>query len=494
MATARLHARRFLMLLLALVLVACGGSSEVSVNSGSGTGTGTGTPGRGALVVSVSGLPQGTGGDLTVTGPNGFRQRVATSTTLTGLVPGTYTVVAGNVLTGSTTLSPQPVTQQVAVGSGTSSVAVTYSAAAAFALALREVVTGLAAPVHLTAPPNDSRLFVVERAGRVRIVQNGALLPTPFLDISALTTADGERGLLSMDFDPGYAANGRFYLYYTDLGGNIVIARYQVSAADPNLAGTTGAIVLTIPHPDFNNHNGGLLAFGPDGMLYLGVGDGGGEGDPSGHAQDPGTLLGKLLRIDVSNSGAQPYAIPPGNPFVGQAGRRGEIWATGLRNPWRFAFDPAAGNLYIADVGQDQREEIDVEPAASGGLNYGWNVTEGTMCFLAASCNTQGLTLPQLEYDHGPSGGCAVIGAYVYRGNAMPALRGRYLYSDLCSGWLRSFAFRDGVTEKLDWGIAAPGSVLSFGMDGQGELYLLADTFASGTSGKVFRIVDRSAP
>ncbi|TPQ41063.1 PQQ-dependent sugar dehydrogenase [Cupriavidus pinatubonensis] len=424
MTRARIAIRHAALLLMALILAACGGSGQVSINFG--------TPPASALAVVINGLPSGATGDVTVSGPAGYRQRLSSSATLSGLASGTYTVVAGNVLAGSMNFVPQPTTQQVTVGNGTASVTVTYGTSQPFALALQEVASGLSMPVFLTAPANDPRMFIVERAGRIRILQGGAMLATPFLDISALTTTDGERGLLSM-------------------------------------------------------------AFGPDGMLYLGTGDGGGStGDPAGNAQNLGSLLGKLLRIDVSQG--QPYTIASGNPFTGQPGRRGEIWASGLRNPWRFAFDRADGTLYIADVGQDRREEIDVAAAASGGQNYGWNRLEGSACFGAPTCSPDGTTLPQLEYNHDANGGCAVVGGYVYRGNAMPALRGRYLYSDLCSGWLRSFAFRDAAAEQLDWGITIPGSVLSFGMDAQGEIYVLADPTTSAGSGKVYRIVQRTTP
>ncbi|QYY30014.1 PQQ-dependent sugar dehydrogenase [Cupriavidus pinatubonensis] len=485
MTRARIAIRHAALLLMALILAACGGSGQVSINFG--------TPPASALAVVINGLPSGATGDVTVSGPAGYRQRLSSSATLSGLASGTYTVVAGNVLADSMNFIPQPTTQQVTVGNGTASVTVTYGTSQPFALALQEVASGLSMPVFLTAPANDPRMFIVERAGRIRILQGGAMLATPFLDISALTTTDGERGLLSMAFDPAYAANGRFYVYYTDTAGNITIARYQVSASNANVADPAATIVLTIAHPNFSNHNGGLVAFGPDGMLYLGTGDGGGStGDPAGNAQNLGSLLGKLLRIDVSQG--QPYTIASGNPFTGQPGRRGEIWASGLRNPWRFAFDRADGTLYIADVGQDRREEIDVAAAASGGQNYGWNRLEGSACFGAPTCSPDGTTLPQLEYNHDANGGCAVVGGYVYRGNAMPALRGRYLYSDLCSGWLRSFAFRDAAAEQLDWGITIPGSVLSFGMDAQGEIYVLADPTTSAGSGKVYRIVQRTTP
>ncbi len=243
--------------------------------------------------------------------------------------------------------------------------------------------------------------------------------------------------------------------------------------------------MITIAHRSFSNHKGGLVAFGPDGFLYLGTGDGGGGGDPSGNAQNLNALLGKMLRLDVSNaSAAQPYAIPPQNPFIGQAGRRGEIWAYGLRNPWRHAFDAATGLLYIADVGQDRIEEVNVAGVASAGLNYGWNITEGSQCYPGDPCNKQGITLPALEYAHDASGGCSISGGRVYRGSAIPELRGRYFYSDYCNGWLRSFLYAGGAaTDRVDWGIASVGQVLSFGEDAQGKLYVLA------ASGRAYRIV-----
>ncbi|MGV3654312.1 MAG: PQQ-dependent sugar dehydrogenase, partial [Noviherbaspirillum sp.] len=256
-------------------------------------------------------------------------------------------------------------------------------------LGLQAVASGLSSPLFLTAPAGDPRLFVVERPGRIRIVQDGALLPVPFLDIVDRTTVEGERGLLSMAFDPQYAANGFVYVFFTDAEGNIAVERFTVSASDPNVADPQSALrILSIAHPEFSNHNGGLLSFGPDGFLYIGTGDGGGGDDPNGNAQNPASLLGKLLRIDVSAaSAAQPYAIPPGNSFAGGAGGSPEIWALGLRNPWRYAFDAASGLLYIADVGQARREEINVADAAQGGLNYGWNIVEGTQCFSGTECN-----------------------------------------------------------------------------------------------------------
>jgi glucose/arabinose dehydrogenase len=342
-------------------------------------------------------------------------------------------------------------------------------------LALVPFASNLSSPTFLTAPPGDIRQFIVERAGRVLIVQNGALLAQPFLDLRAVTDVTGEGGLLSLAFDPGYAANGRFYVYRTNASHDIVVERYTVSS-DANRADPASKLtVIQIPHPGFTNHFGGLLAFGPDGFLYLGTGDGGSGGDPNGNAQNPASLLGKLLRLDVrSATQAAPYAIPPSNPYRSQAGKRPEIWALGLRNPWRFAFD--ADQLYIADVGQDAREEIDVEAAAQGGLNYGWNRMEGTSCYRTATCDSTGLTLPLLEYSHTSAADspCSITGGYVYRGAALPELAGRYFYSDYCAGFLRSFlAAGRSATEQREWSVAKVGQVVSFGQDGQGELYVV---------------------
>ncbi len=350
-------------------------------------------------------------------------------------------------------------------------------APAPLTLALRQVAHGLDAPVFATAPPGDARLFIVERAGRIRILQDGLVRSLPFLDISGRVSTAGEGGLLSMAFHPQFATNGQYFIYFTDSAGDIVVERRNVSG-NPSLSDPATALeIIRIAHPNFSNHYGGLAAFGPDGYLYLGTGDGGGAGDPPRNAQNLGSLLGKMLRLDVDGARAgAPYAVPATNPFAGEPARRGEVWAYGLRNPWRYAFDGA--QLYIADVGQDRREEVDIAAATQGGLNYGWNIMEGTLCYGAAACDSTGLAPPALEYDHGAAdaNGCSITGGYVYRGRALPELAGRYFYSDYCAGFLKSFlAAGAGVLEQTDWRIPAIGRVVSFGRDADGELYLITD-------------------
>ena len=352
------------------------------------------------------------------------------------------------------------------------------------AIRLQEVAGGLASPVFLTAPAGDARLFVVEQPGRIRVVENGALAAAPFLDITDRVLAGGERGLLSMAFHPRYAQNGFFFVYYTDRAGDIRVDRFRVSADRSRADAASGRNVITIAHRDASNHNGGLVAFGPDGKLYLGTGDGGGGGDPQRNGQNPLSLLGKILRLDVD--GAEPYAIPADNPFAGRSSARNEIWALGVRNPWRFSWDRDSGTLFVADVGQNAWEEVNAVPAAAGGLDYGWNTMEGAHCFPAASqCGTAGLTLPVLEYGRGD--GCSVTGGYVYRGSALPGLRGHYFYSDYCQGWLRSFRLTGGqASDRREWEVGGVGNVTSFGEDGSGELYVVT------AGGRVFRVVAAS--
>ena len=336
------------------------------------------------------------------------------------------------------------------------------------------VTTGLSAPVFLAQPLNDGRIFVVEQAGRIRVVRGGVLQTTPFLDITGKVACCGERGLLSVAFHPQYATNRLFYVYYTTRAsgtlalGDIVIERYTTTS-NPEVADPASAkLIITTAHSLQGNHNGGLLAFGPDGMLYAGLGDGGGGGDPYHTGQDQNALLGSLLRLDIAGD---PYTIPPSNPFVGQAGKRGEIWAKGLRNPWRYAFDAPTGLLYIADVGQGAREEVNVMPATQASVNYGWSIMEGAICYNATTCNQTDLTLPVIDYTH--AAGCSITGGYVYRGSAIPGIRGHYFYSDFCSGFLRSFRYDNGaLTDVKDWGLTM-SNVTSFGVDFAGELYVM---------------------
>lgn len=396
------------------------------------------------------------------------REAFVASVTTAGLVLG---VAAGN-------------THVVADFAGlTDSVPVTVSGGGAMPSAgLRRITSALSDPVHAVVPPGDpTRLFVVEQGGTVRIVRNDTLLAGTFLDISDRVSTGSEQGLLSMAFHPAYVTNGYVYVSYTNTVGTSKVVRYQVS--DPETANPASAVeILSVDQP-YSNHNGGLITFGPDGMLYVGLGDGGSGGDPLGHGQNLGTLLGSILRIDV-NAGS-PYAIPADNPFVGQAGARGEIWMYGLRNPWRFSFDRSLGDVYIGDVGQNALEEIDVIMAdAGGGANLGWNIMEGRSCYNAATCSTAGLTLPVAEYTH--ADGCSVTGGFVYRGTDVPDLQGRYLYSDYCSGWVRSFTFFGGIpVDPRQWPDLSPGpGVTSFAEDARGEVYVLTQ------NGVLYRIVN----
>ncbi len=358
-----------------------------------------------------------------------------------------------------------------------------------------DATLGLSFPLFLTAPPGDTaRLFVVEKGGRIKVVNNAtsSLIGTgTFLNITGRVSTGGEQGLLGLAFDPSYATNRRFYVSYTDTSGNSVIARYLADQNNPNVAvSTADRTILTVPQP-FANHNGGMIAFGPDGMLYIGLGDGGGAGDPGNRAQNQGQLLGKLLRVDVSQSTSpQPaYTIPSDNPFVGQSGVRAEIWSFGLRNPWRYSFDRQTRDLYIADVGQDNWEEVNVNVStvagsAGKGANYGWSLMEGNHCYPPGTtiCSTAGMTLPRLEYDH--NNGCSITGGYAYRGAAISALQGTYFYGDFCSGFVRSFRLVSGnATQVFDWTALRPGgNITSFGEDAAGELYIMT------SAGGLYRI------
>jgi glucose/arabinose dehydrogenase len=317
--------------------------------------------------------------------------------------------------------------------------------------AVTSVVGGFQSPVDVVdAGDGSGRLFVVEQGGRIRVVKDGKLVDRPFLDISDRISSGGERGLLGLAFHPGYPSDPRFFVDYTDPDGNTVVASFRVSATDPDVAdpGSQVAILhVTQPYP---NHNGGGTVFGPDGKLYIALGDGGSEGDPQGYGQRLDTLLAKILRIDVDHPDpGKAYGIPPDNPFVGVTGAEPEIWLTGLRNPWRFRFDPMTGDMWIGDVGQDKWEEIDVVRAGQRGLNFGWNTMEGFHCYQPPDgCHQTGLTLPVAEYGHDL--GCAVIGGVVIRGASQGPLNGGYVFGDDCSDnlWLMDPA-GDGRREPV---------------------------------------------
>ncbi len=336
-------------------------------------------------------------------------------------------------------------------------------------------VATLDQPLGIAVRAGDDALYLAEKVGRVMAIRVGRVDPTPVLDLSGKVSKGYEQGLLGLAFSP----DGRFlYVNYTDLAGDTNVVEYAMAQgrADPGSARR----VLFVRQP-FPNHNGGNLAFGPDGYLYIGLGDGGSEGDPLGNGQNLATLLGKMLRIDPRPSGGRPYGIPPGNPFVGRAGVRPEIWAYGLRNPWRYSFDRKTGDLWIGDVGQDRREENDFQPArAMGGQNYGWNRLEGTLPFKGRP--PPGATPPIFEYATHQNGTCAVTGGYVYRGRDIPHLAGAYVFADFCSGQLIALVQENGrIVEHRSLGVTVP-ELASFGEDGDGELYALS------LEGSVFRL------
>lgn len=349
------------------------------------------------------------------------------------------------------------------------------------ALRLSEAVVGLDQPVYAVSPPGDrSRLFAVEQGGTLRIVVDGELQEEPFLDISDLTEARGEQGFLGIAFHPAYSDNGRFWVNYTDLDGDTVVAEYARSAEDPNLADAEPVRRLLGVEQPFGNHNGGMLEFGPDGLLYIGLGDGGAAADPLGSGQNPQSKLGAMLRIDVDL-----YPEPPDGNLPGADP---DVWAIGLRNPWRYSFDRATGDLYIADVGQNLFEEVHVEAAGAGQGNYGWDIMEGLHCFNPEEgCDMSGLLLPAVEY--GRDLGCSVTGGYVYRGEAIPALDGWYLYGDFCSNRVWAMRWEAGevlehheITDEIDPDGAIRG-LASFGEDAAGEVYVV-----SRGSGTIHRI------
>lgn len=354
-------------------------------------------------------------------------------------------------------------------------------------IGLERVAEGLEQPVFATYAPGDREsLFVVEKTGRIRRLVGGRLADEPLLDLRGQVSGGYEQGLLSVAFHPRFEENRTFFVYYTDLRGTVWIDRYQTFPGRYVADLHSRVPILEIPQPAAN-HNGGMMAFGPDGYLYIGTGDGGRAGDPWGNAQNLSTLLGKLLRIDVD--GGDPYGIPADNPFADHPRARPEIWAYGLRNPWRFSFDRETGDLYIADVGQNDWEEINLQPATSrGGENYGWNIMEGAHCYRRRHCDSADLVMPVAEYHHQSEGACSVTGGYVYRGEAYPALRGIYIFGDFCSGRIYAMATPEvaGSTQSLPWfrAMDSGAAIASFGEDHDGELYV---TDLSG--GRIYRIV-----
>ena len=378
-------------------------------------------------------------------------------------------IVASAVLVGLIVLAvaespPPPSAGADAPAAGT----VATRAATPPAVTLRKLPFAFDQPLYVTAPPGDaSRLFVVEKTGVVRVVNHGSLLPTPFLDISGLVSNGGEQGLLSLAFDPRYATNGRFYVDYTNASGDTRVVRYTVSKANPNVAAAGSAHVILKVHQPYSNHNGGQLQSGPDGRLYVGLGDGGSEGDPNHYGQDRRTLLAKILRINVNVS---PVRV--------------QKYAMGLRNPWRFSFDRKTGALWIGDVGQDSWEEVDyLRPGAPAGADFGWSAYEGTHVYnatIAAGVNKASLTWPVAQYSH--SVGDAVTGGYVYRGSAIPALRGWYLFADFGSGHVWAMKGRGGPKRALPGADGRVTQISSFGQDAAGELYVVS------LAGSVYKI------
>jgi len=351
-------------------------------------------------------------------------------------------------------------------------------------LTLQPAIKGLKEPTFVTSPPRDSkRLFVLERAGRVRIADaDGQLRPAPFLDVTEDTSLSTEEGLLGLAFDPSFTQNGYLYIDYTAKDASVRVIRYTVAADDPDRADpASAATVMSIPKRS-KYHNGGTLAFGADGYLYIALGD----DEASEEAQLLSSIYGKILRIDVDS--AQPYSIPPTNPFVGQAGARGEIWSYGFRNPWRLSFDRATGDLWIADVGDAKWEEVDMQPASSqGGENYGWPMLEGTECVDPSHCHDPGLVPPLVTYGHDMN--CAVIGGYVYRGSTVPAFVGSYLFGDLCTGGVFTLVGgSDTGWKRVELGFQ-PIKISSFGEDAAGDVYVV-----DMQDGVVYRVVDGSIP
>lgn len=345
---------------------------------------------------------------------------------------------------------------------------------------LELVLDGFYQPLNIQNA-GDNRLFIVEKEGKIKIIlENGSLSSTPFLNISDKITKNGERGLLGLAFHPQYSQNGYFYINYTDLNGDTKISRFQVNQSNPNLADADSEIIILEYEQHESNHNGGDLLFGPDGYLYISSGDGGEFGDPNHRAQSLDEYLGKILRIDVDNpSAGKNYGIPQDNPFLNIPDANPEIWAYGLRNPWRFSIDHEDNNLWIADVGQADREEINRQPSNAGGINYGWSCFEGSIPFNTTNCPPEtDLTFPIAEYTH-ENGNCSISGGHVYRGSEFPELAGRYFFADYCSGMIASLNPDNSIENHGNF----DGKWVAFGQDKNNELYI-----ADISGGKIYKI------
>ncbi len=356
---------------------------------------------------------------------------------------------------------------------------------AAFDVGLEPVADGFGAPLYVTNA-GDDRLFVVEKGGLIRIVEGGAVAETPFLDVTdRVGSESSEQGLLGLAFAPNYAESGLFYVDYTDLDGNTVVSQFTVTD-DPSVADPESEQVVLTQEQPYPNHNGGMLAFGPDNYLYIGFGDGGGQGDPSGNGQSLDTWLGKILRIEVDPdyTDGEPYVVPDDNPFVSDSEAQPEIWAYGLRNPWRFSFDRETGDLWIGDVGQNEYEEVTRLPAAEGGANLGWNVVEGPACYADENCDPAAFAGPAFSYTHSSGDGCSVTGGYVSRGEALAAFNGVYILADYCTGLI----WGGGPDASGDMVLSEPVEsglqISSFGEGADGVLYL-----TDITGGTVYELV-----
>jgi glucose/arabinose dehydrogenase len=412
-----------------------------------------------------------------------------------GVSPGTSPTPGSSAISAPTgrlaSVTPGPATPVPTTAPETEPAATPGSAtpgAVDVRLGVEPFLDGLDALTFLThAGDGSGDLYAVAQRGLIyRVDVEGALQTEPFLDIDERMTSGGEQGLLGLAFHPDYESNGRLFVHYTDNRGDTVISEYTRGVVDRGASfadADSERVLLQVDQP-YPNHNGGMIAFGSDGYLYIGLGDGGSGGDPLGNGQAMSTLLGKILRIDVDSG--DPFGIPADNPFVDQDLARPEIWSLGLRNPWRFSFDSESGAMFIGDVGQGSQEEIDAEPAGAGGRNYGWNVVEGAYCFATDPCDTEGLTPPVVGIDHTGTGACAITGGYVYRGAAFPELVGTYVFSDFCAGTLWTF----DAQAALDTGQAVPQIVgesglgpSSFGEDEAGELYVVT------LEGEIFRVV-----